>query len=67
MTEKELRVILRGISSAKENIELLACENYPHASFVDQDFEDMFYELNRMAMLVHAKIDACVEGDHVST
>lgn len=55
MTVKELKVIHEALWAACRIVENLACENYPHTEFEDDDFRRMFYELNDMCIMVSNK------------
>lgn len=57
MVKSHLRAILCAINSAQETVGTLACENYPFTPFCDDDFREMFYQLNDMSLKIHEKIE----------
>lgn len=58
MDIKSLTVIRTAIWSAKDIIEELACEDYPHTPFKDEDLSDIFYQLNSMAVTLTEKMES---------
>lgn len=56
MDIKSLTVIRTAIRSAQDIIEELACEDYPHTPFKDEDLSDIFYQLNSMGIALTEKI-----------
>lgn len=62
MTIKEMECVYSAIWHAKELINHLCCEDYPYSDFEDEDFCEMYYELNRMNMDITEKINAAREA-----
>ena len=58
MDIKSLTVIRTAIWSAKDIIEELACEDYPHTPFKDEDLSDIFYQLNSMGIALTEKMES---------
>lgn len=58
MTKKELKAVYIAISHARQTIEELCAENYPHTAFADDDFKNWFYDLNDMCLAMRDKIEA---------
>lgn len=56
MTKKELNVIKKALTHAKEVIQDLACENYPRTPFEDPELRDMFYRLDDMCTTMNRKM-----------
>lgn len=57
MDIKPLTVIRTAIWSAKDIIEELACEDYPHTPFKDEDLSGIFYQLNSMGIALTEKME----------
>ena len=63
MDEKTLRAILACIHGAKDVIQCLAIGNWPDRVSEDNDINEMFYQLNDIALKLYEKIHE-LEGEN---
>lgn len=56
MDIKALKLIYNGVFNTQDIMRILAWDNYPYGGCKDAEVEEMFYQLNGIALKLIAKI-----------